>query len=63
MLRNVIKTVLRPNQSYLPCVSIHTAVVDNAARKGTREKARKKKVKVEVKKLEFVPHNQREYNK
>jgi large subunit ribosomal protein L1 len=30
-----------------------------AARKGTREKARKKKVKVEVKKAEFVPHSLR----
>ena len=30
-----------------------------AARKGTREKARKKKVKVEVKKVAFIPHNQR----
>ncbi|XP_044729005.1 50S ribosomal protein L1 [Chrysoperla carnea] len=30
-----------------------------AARKGTREKARKKKVKVEVKKIGFIPHNQR----
>jgi hypothetical protein len=31
-----------------------------AARKGTREKARKKKVKVEEKKIGFIPHNQRE---
>ncbi|XP_069688986.1 large ribosomal subunit protein uL1m [Periplaneta americana] len=30
-----------------------------AARKGTREKAKKKKVKVEVKKVGFIPHNQR----
>ena len=30
-----------------------------AARKGTREKARKKKVKVEVKKAEFVTHSLR----
>lgn len=30
-----------------------------AARKGTREKARKKKVKVEEKKIGFIPHNQR----
>lgn len=30
-----------------------------AARKGTREKARKKKVKVEVKKAEFVPYSLR----
>lgn len=63
MLRNVLSSVVRAKHSYLPVASIHTAVVDSAARKGTREKARKKKVKVEVKKLEFVPHNQREYNK
>ncbi|XP_011167787.2 39S ribosomal protein L1, mitochondrial [Solenopsis invicta] len=30
-----------------------------AARKGTREKARKKKVKVVVEKVGFIPHNQR----
>ncbi|KAJ9581903.1 hypothetical protein L9F63_003762 [Diploptera punctata] len=30
-----------------------------AARKGTREKARKKKVKAEIKKIEFIPHNLR----
>lgn len=63
MLRNVLSSVVRAKHNYLPVASIHTAVVDSAARKGTREKARKKKVKVEVKKLEFVPHNQREYNK
>lgn len=63
MLRNVLSTVVRAKLNYLPCAAIHTTVVDSAARKGTREKARKKKVKVEVKKLEFVPHNQREYNK
>lgn len=63
MLRNVLNTVVRAKLNYLPCAAIHTTVVDSAARKGTREKARKKKVKVEVKKLEFVPHNQREYNK
>lgn len=63
MLRNVLNTVARARVNYLAVASIHTTVVDSAARKGTREKARKKKVKVEVKKLEFVPHNQREYNK
>lgn len=38
---------------------IHLSAVTEAARKGTREKARKKKVKVEVKKVGFIPHNQR----
>ncbi|XP_020289042.1 39S ribosomal protein L1, mitochondrial [Pseudomyrmex gracilis] len=31
-----------------------------AARKGTREKARKKKIKVVVEKVGFIPHNQRD---
>ncbi|KAH8316020.1 hypothetical protein KR074_007630 [Drosophila pseudoananassae] len=38
---------------------LHLSAVNEAARKGTREKARKKKVKVEVKKVGFIPHNQR----
>ena len=38
---------------------LHTTAAVEAARKGTREKARKKKVKVEVKKVGFIPHNQR----
>jgi len=38
---------------------LHTTPVNAAARKGTREKARKKKVKVEVQKIGFIPHNQR----
>ncbi|XP_059058597.1 large ribosomal subunit protein uL1 [Achroia grisella] len=39
--------------------SLHTATVAYAARKGTRAKARAKKVKVEVTKIGFIPHNQR----
>ncbi|XP_013196503.2 large ribosomal subunit protein uL1 [Amyelois transitella] len=39
--------------------SFHTATVYYAARKGTRAKARAKKVKVEVTKVGFIPHNQR----
>lgn len=39
--------------------SIHTAAVYYAARKGTRAKARAKKVKVEVTKIGFIPHNER----
>lgn len=39
---------------------LHLTAVADAARKGTREKARKKKVKVEVKKVGFIPHNQRD---
>jgi large subunit ribosomal protein L1 len=52
--------VLRP----LVCVSsttrlLHISPINDAARKGTREKAKKKKVKVEVKKVGFIPHNMR----
>lgn len=38
---------------------LHLSAVDLRARKGTREKARKKKVKVEIKKVGFIPHNLR----
>ncbi|XP_045767742.1 50S ribosomal protein L1-like [Maniola jurtina] len=39
--------------------SINTGSVYYAARKGTRAKARAKKVKVEITKVGFIPHNQR----
>lgn len=42
---------------------IQTTQINPAARKGTREKARKKKVKVEVEKVGFIPHNLRDKNK
>lgn len=42
-----------------PSRSLHSTPLNEAARKGTREKARKKKVKVEIKKVGFIPHNQR----
>lgn len=38
---------------------LHVTQQNSAARKGTREKARKNKVKVEVKKVGYIPHNQR----
>ncbi|XP_026333549.1 uncharacterized protein LOC113240453 [Hyposmocoma kahamanoa] len=50
-------TLCRTNTPSLK--SFHTAPVYYAARKGTRAKARAKKVKVEVTKVGFVPHNQR----
>uniref|UniRef100_A0A1L8DRJ6 Putative 50s ribosomal protein l1 n=1 Tax=Nyssomyia neivai TaxID=330878 RepID=A0A1L8DRJ6_9DIPT len=57
MLRIFVRNNLRVN---FPAVgAFHTSPVDTAARKGTREKAKKKKVKVEVKKVGFIPHNQR----
>lgn len=62
MLALLVKSfaVVKPTQS---CRIISTTVVNPAARKGTREKARQKKVKVEVKKIGFIPHNQRESSK
>lgn len=47
-----------PVRSAAPVCSVFQ-IREYAARKGTREKARKKKVKVEEKKTEFIPHNQR----
>lgn len=38
---------------------LFVSATNDAARKGTREKARKKKVKVEIKKVNFIPHNLR----
>lgn len=67
-LSSLSKLGLRPSTA-LPGVSslflttpsrlFHVTQQNDAARKGTREKARKKKVKVEVKKIGFIPHNQR----
>lgn len=34
-----------------------------AARKGTRERKKKAKVKVEIEKVGFIPHNQRDKDK
>lgn len=55
-----LRTVItRPN--YGASVRLlHLSAVTDAARKGTREKARKKKVKVEVQKVGFIPHNLRD---
>lgn len=50
---------LRREFTALTMRTVHTTAVCEAARKGTREKARKKKVKVEVTKVGFIPHNQR----
>jgi hypothetical protein len=47
-------------KSQVNCVrTLHLGLVNEAARKGTREKARQKKVKVEIKKVGFIPHNRR----
>ncbi len=50
--------VIRPLVIH-PAQLLHTTPANAAARKGTREKARKKKVKVEIEKIGFIPHNQR----
>lgn len=39
--------------------TLFVSSTNEAARKGTREKARQKKVKVEIKKVGFVPHNRK----
>uniref|UniRef100_A0A1B0D1M8 Uncharacterized protein n=1 Tax=Phlebotomus papatasi TaxID=29031 RepID=A0A1B0D1M8_PHLPP len=60
-LRIFVKNSVKAN---IPAVTaFHTSSVEWAARKGTREKAKKKKVKVEVKKVGFIPHNQRNKDK
>ncbi|XP_046967159.1 50S ribosomal protein L1 [Vanessa cardui] len=64
LFRSLFNTALslhKPNVTTLR--SINTAPVYYAARKGTRAKARAKKVKVEITKIGFIPHNQRGKNK
>lgn len=55
-----MRTLLLRQQTSEAFKKLHTTVISEAARKGTREKARKKKVKVEVKKVGFIPHNLRD---
>ncbi|XP_011194282.1 39S ribosomal protein L1, mitochondrial [Zeugodacus cucurbitae] len=55
-----MRTVLVRQQNVEALRRLHITPLCEAARKGTREKARKKKVKVEVKKVGFIPHNQRD---
>ncbi|KAI8420636.1 hypothetical protein MSG28_007880 [Choristoneura fumiferana] len=60
LFRSLLNTTLsayKTNSSNLR--DIHTSTVFYAARKGTRAKARAKKVKVEITKVGFVPRNQR----
>ncbi|XP_017477003.1 PREDICTED: 39S ribosomal protein L1, mitochondrial [Rhagoletis zephyria] len=59
-LTSSMRTWLVRQQSVDTIRKLHITAVCEAARKGTREKARKKKVKVEVKKVGFIPHNQRD---
>lgn len=59
MLRFCKLTFSCSNQFQQQTRTLFVSAQNEAARKGTREKARQKKVKVEVKKVAFVPHNQR----
>lgn len=45
------------------CFTPLIQVRNYAARKGTRERKKKAKVKVEIQKLGFIPHNQRDREK
>lgn len=62
MLRKIIPNIFhfsQANQLRQNVRPLFVSATNEAARKGTREKARKKKVKVEIKKVAFIPHNQR----
>lgn len=64
LFRSLFNTALTlPKSNFTSLKSIHTGSVYYAARKGTRAKARAKKVKVEITKIGFIPHNQRGKNK
>lgn len=58
-----LKTIITKPNICTNIRQLHITATCEAARKGTREKARKKKVKVEVKKVGFIPHNLRDKNK
>lgn len=62
MLRKIIPSILHfspANQLRQNVRPLFISATNEAARKGTREKARKKKIKVEIKKVNFIPHNLR----
>lgn len=62
MLRKLIPSLLQfsqANQLRQNVRPLFISATNEAARKGTREKARKKKIKVEIKKVGFIPHNLR----
>ncbi|XP_023939603.2 50S ribosomal protein L1 [Bicyclus anynana] len=59
-LRSLFNTTLSLQKQNVTVVRpINTGSIYYAARKGTRAKARAKKVKVEITKVGFIPHNQR----
>lgn len=61
MLRNSVNLIhiCGVNQLRQNVRTLFVGTTNEAARKGTREKARQKKVKVEIKKVGFMPHNHR----
>ncbi|XP_063546423.1 large ribosomal subunit protein uL1m [Cydia strobilella] len=64
LFRSMLSTTLsayKTNSTHIR--TIHSSTAFYAARKGTRAKARAKKVKVEITKVGFIPHNQRGANK
>lgn len=66
MLSNLsfsLTKILSLNQIRQNVRPLYITATNDAARKGTREKARKKKVKVEVQKVGFIAHNLRGKNK
>lgn len=58
-LSNLLNAINLSNQVRQNVRTLYVSATNEAARKGTREKARKKKVKVEIKKVGFIPHNLR----
>lgn len=54
LLQNFTANIIRQNAR-----TLFVSAANEAARKGTREKARAKKVKVEIKKVGFVPRNKK----
>ncbi|KAG5671742.1 hypothetical protein PVAND_001922 [Polypedilum vanderplanki] len=58
-LPSLFNNILSVNQVRQNARPLFISATNEAARKGTREKARKKKVKVEIKKVGFIPHNLR----
>ncbi|XP_050680119.1 50S ribosomal protein L1 [Leptidea sinapis] len=59
LFRSIFSAVAISKTTYTAARSVNTSSIYYAARKGTRAKARAKKVKVEITKVGFIPHNQR----
>lgn len=55
------RLLIRPQTYRQPMQCIHVSQIDLRARKGTRERREKlkKKAKIEIKKVGFIPYHQR----